>query len=237
MTGFLKKPAQAHFRHEPACPNRQSSPPRRRLHARRDAARAAKSRILILDGAMGTMIQRYKLDEARYRGERFKDYGRDIKGNNELLSITQPQIISEIHEQYLAAGADIIETNTFGATTVAQADYGMEDLADRDESRIGEAGACRLRQVLDARQAALRRGRDRTDAEDGQHLAGRERSGRTQRDLRRTARGVLRAGQGLARRRRATCSSSKRSSTRSMRRRRCSRWTSCSKTPASVCRS
>jgi 5-methyltetrahydrofolate--homocysteine methyltransferase len=70
-----------------------------------------KSRILILDGAMGTMIQRYKLDEARYRGERFKDYGRDIKGNNELLSITQPQIISEIHEQYLAAGADIIETN------------------------------------------------------------------------------------------------------------------------------
>jgi 5-methyltetrahydrofolate--homocysteine methyltransferase len=87
------------------------------------------SRILILDGAMGTMIQRYKLDEARYRGERFKDYARDIKGNNELLSITQPQIISEIHEQYLAAGADIIETNTFGATTVAQADYGMESLA------------------------------------------------------------------------------------------------------------
>src|ERR1700744_1437348 len=87
------------------------------------------SRILILDGAMGTMIQRYKLDEARYRGERFKDYARDIKGNNELLSITQPQIIAEIHEQYLAAGADIIETNTFGATTVAQADYGMESLA------------------------------------------------------------------------------------------------------------
>jgi len=87
------------------------------------------SRILILDGAMGTMIQRYKLDEAAYRGERFKDYGRDIKGNNELLSITQPQIIREIHDQYLAAGADIIETNTFGATTVAQGDYGMEDLA------------------------------------------------------------------------------------------------------------
>jgi len=87
------------------------------------------SRILILDGAMGTMIQRYKLDEAAYRGERFKDYGRDIKGNNELLSLTQAQIIREIHDQYLAAGADIIETNTFGATTVAQADYGMEDLA------------------------------------------------------------------------------------------------------------
>ncbi|WP_321879906.1 homocysteine S-methyltransferase family protein [Paraburkholderia bannensis] len=87
------------------------------------------SRIVILDGAMGTMIQRYKLDEAAYRGERFKDYARDIKGNNELLSLTQPQIISEIHEQYLAAGADIIETNTFGATTVAQDDYGMGELA------------------------------------------------------------------------------------------------------------
>ncbi|NLP61274.1 homocysteine S-methyltransferase family protein [Paraburkholderia sacchari] len=87
------------------------------------------SRILILDGAMGTMIQRYKLDEAAYRGQRFADYSRDIKGNNELLSITQPHIISEIHEQYLAAGADIIETNTFGATTVAQDDYGMGELA------------------------------------------------------------------------------------------------------------
>ena len=88
------------------------------------------SRILILDGAMGTMIQRYKLDEAAYRGERFKDFPRDVKGNNELLSITQPQIIGEIHDQYLAAGADIIETNTFGATTVAQADYGMEELVE-----------------------------------------------------------------------------------------------------------
>ncbi|HDR9471222.1 homocysteine S-methyltransferase family protein [Burkholderia multivorans] len=87
-----------------------------------------KSRILILDGAMGTMIQRYKLDEAAYRGERFKDFARDVKGNNELLSITQPQVIREIHDQYFAAGADIVETNTFGATTVAQADYGMEDL-------------------------------------------------------------------------------------------------------------
>jgi 5-methyltetrahydrofolate--homocysteine methyltransferase len=86
-------------------------------------------RILILDGAMGTMIQRYKLDEAAYRGERFADSARDVKGNNELLSITRPQVIGEIHDQYLAAGADIIETNTFGATRVAQADYGMEELA------------------------------------------------------------------------------------------------------------
>ncbi|CAB3690429.1 homocysteine S-methyltransferase family protein [Trinickia soli] len=102
------------------------------------------SRILILDGAMGTMIQRYKLDEARYRGERFKDFARDVKGNNELLSLTQPQIISEIHEQYLAAGADIIETNTFGATSVAQADYGMESLAremNLESARLARA-AC-----------------------------------------------------------------------------------------------
>jgi 5-methyltetrahydrofolate--homocysteine methyltransferase len=88
-----------------------------------------KQRILILDGAMGTMIQRYKLDETAYRGTRFAELDHDIKGNNELLSLTQPQIIREIHEQYLAAGADIIETNTFGATRVAQSDYRMEDLA------------------------------------------------------------------------------------------------------------
>lgn len=88
-----------------------------------------EKRILILDGAMGTMIQRYKLGEAQYRGDRFANIAQDVKGNNELLSLTQPQVIREIHDQYLAAGADIIETNTFGATRVAQADYRMEDLA------------------------------------------------------------------------------------------------------------
>jgi 5-methyltetrahydrofolate--homocysteine methyltransferase len=87
------------------------------------------SRIAILDGAMGTMIQRFKLGEAQYRGERFKDFPKDIKGNNELLSLTRPDVIRDIHEAYLAAGADLIETNTFGATTVAQADYDMADLA------------------------------------------------------------------------------------------------------------
>ena len=85
-------------------------------------------RILILDGAMGTMIQRYKLGEAEYRGSRFADFAHDVKGNNELLVLTQPHVIQEIHEQYLAAGSDIIETNTFGATTVAQGDYHMEHL-------------------------------------------------------------------------------------------------------------
>jgi 5-methyltetrahydrofolate--homocysteine methyltransferase len=86
-------------------------------------------RILIIDGAMGTMIQRYKLSEADYRGERFKDWHTDVKGNNDLLSITQPAIITGIHREYLEAGADIIETNTFSSTTIAQADYDMQPLA------------------------------------------------------------------------------------------------------------
>jgi 5-methyltetrahydrofolate--homocysteine methyltransferase len=87
-----------------------------------------KNRIAILDGAMGTMIQRFKLSEADYRGERFKDFPKDVKGNNELLSLTRPDVIRDIHEGYLAAGADMIETNTFGATTIAQADYDMQHL-------------------------------------------------------------------------------------------------------------
>jgi 5-methyltetrahydrofolate--homocysteine methyltransferase len=86
-------------------------------------------RIAILDGAMGTMIQRFKLNEAQYRGARFADFPKDVKGNNELLSLTRPDVITDIHEKYLAAGCDMIETNTFGATTVAQADYDMQDLA------------------------------------------------------------------------------------------------------------
>ncbi|MBC7826135.1 MAG: homocysteine S-methyltransferase family protein [Chitinophagaceae bacterium] len=86
-------------------------------------------RILIIDGAMGTMIQRYKLGEKEYRGNRFKDWHTDVKGNSDLLSITQPQIIEAIHKQYLEAGADIIETNTFSSTVIAQADYEMQSLA------------------------------------------------------------------------------------------------------------
>ena len=86
-------------------------------------------RIAILDGAMGTMIQRFKLGEAQYRGERFKNFHRDVKGNNELLSLTRPDVIADVHERYLAAGADMIETNTFGATRIAQEDYDMANLA------------------------------------------------------------------------------------------------------------
>ncbi len=91
--------------------------------------REAAKRILILDGAMGTMIQRYRLDEAAYRGTRFREHARDLKGNNDLLVLTQPRIIGEIHNAYLAAGADIIETNTFNAQAISQSDYGLEDIA------------------------------------------------------------------------------------------------------------
>ncbi len=101
-------------------------------------------RIAILDGAMGTMIQRFKLNEAQYRGQRFKDFERDVKGNNELLSLTRPDVIQDIHESYLAAGADLIETNTFGATTIAQEDYRMAHLAremNLESARLARA-AC-----------------------------------------------------------------------------------------------
>jgi 5-methyltetrahydrofolate--homocysteine methyltransferase len=87
-------------------------------------------RIMFMDGAMGTMIQKYKLSESDFRGDRFKDHPKDfLKGNNDLLSLTQPDIIFEIHCKYLEAGSDIIETNTFSGTTIAQADYLMQDLA------------------------------------------------------------------------------------------------------------
>ncbi len=88
-----------------------------------------QQRILIIDGAMGTMIQRHRLTEADYRGERFKDWASDIKGNNDLLCLTQPNIIKEIHKQYLEAAADIIETNTFNAQKISLADYNMQSLA------------------------------------------------------------------------------------------------------------
>ena len=87
-----------------------------------------QNRILVLDGAMGTMLQRYTFDEADYRGERFKDFPHPLKGNNDLLSLTQPQAIAEVHRKYFEAGADIVETNTFSGTSIGMADYHMEDL-------------------------------------------------------------------------------------------------------------
>jgi 5-methyltetrahydrofolate--homocysteine methyltransferase len=105
-----------------------------------------QQRIVIIDGAMGTQIQRYKLAEADYRGERFRDHPRDLKGNNELLQFSRPDVIREIHDAYLAAGADIIETNTFGATRVAQEDYGLAPLA----REMNVAAARIARQAADA---------------------------------------------------------------------------------------
>ena len=106
--------------------------------------RAVETRILVLDGAMGTMIQSYALDEAAYRGERFKDSDQDLKGNNDLLVLTQPDIIGEIHEAFLEAGADILETNTFNATSISQSDYGLSEFAfeiNLQAARIARAAA------------------------------------------------------------------------------------------------
>jgi 5-methyltetrahydrofolate--homocysteine methyltransferase len=106
---------------------------------------AISERIMILDGAAGTMIQSYKLDEAGYRGDQFADWPCDVKGNNDLLNLTQPQIVEEMHRAYFEAGADIVETNTFSATTIAQADYQMEEHAHA----ISLQGAQIARRVAD----------------------------------------------------------------------------------------
>ncbi|HEY0720075.1 MAG TPA: homocysteine S-methyltransferase family protein, partial [Gammaproteobacteria bacterium] len=121
------------------------------MHSQYTGARSAQllallqQRILILDGATGTMIQGYKPGEAEYRGERFKEWPSDLKGNNDLLVLTQPQLMRDIHRAYFAAGADIVETNTFGANTISQADYGMEALA----YEMNVAGARLAREVAD----------------------------------------------------------------------------------------
>lgn len=109
-----------------------------------DLREEVKKRILVLDGAMGTMIQRYKLEDADYRGERFKDFPHDLKGNNDLLSLTRPDVIREIHDAYFAAGADIAETNTFSGTSIAMADYHMEHLVyelNYESAKIARASA------------------------------------------------------------------------------------------------
>ncbi len=111
---------------------------------KKDIRELLKERILVLDGAMGTMIQQYQLEEKDYRGERFADYHTDIKGNNDLLSITRPDVIENIHKAYLEAGADIIETNTFNGTSISQADYDMQDLAyeiNREAAKIARKAA------------------------------------------------------------------------------------------------
>ena len=110
---------------------------------------AFEQRILVLDGAMGTMIQSYRLDEAAYRGERFADWPSDLKGNNDLLNLTRPDVVTSIHEAFLDAGADMIETNTFNSTGISQADYGMEKAV----VEINRAGARLARAAADAATA------------------------------------------------------------------------------------
>jgi 5-methyltetrahydrofolate--homocysteine methyltransferase len=102
--------------------------------------RLLDERIVLLDGAMGTMVQQHRLDERDYRGERFLHHGRDLKGNNDILTLTRPDVIAGIHRAYLEAGSDIIETNTFNSNSVSQADYGMEALVP-ELNYGGSAGA------------------------------------------------------------------------------------------------
>ena len=106
----------------------------------------ARNRILVLDGAMGTMIQTLRLSEAEFRGARFADWPRDLRGNNDLLNLTRPDAIRDFHRAYLLAGADIVETNTFTSTSIAQADYGMEGLA----YELNQEGARLAREACDA---------------------------------------------------------------------------------------
>jgi 5-methyltetrahydrofolate--homocysteine methyltransferase len=107
---------------------------------------AAATRILIIDGAMGTMVQRHRLSESDFRGERFASHPKDLRGNNDVLVLTRPDVIRSIHEQYLEAGADIVETNTFSGTAIAQADYGLAHLA----YELNVAGARVAREAADA---------------------------------------------------------------------------------------
>jgi 5-methyltetrahydrofolate--homocysteine methyltransferase len=139
-------------------PDTSALPDRQEILAALKAA--AAERILILDGAMGTMIQELKLDEAAYRGERFKDWPKDVRGNNDLLNLTAPDAIRDIHLQYYLAGADIVESNTFSSTAVVMADYGMQELAyelnlegarlAREAAKLAEAQDGRRRFVAGA---------------------------------------------------------------------------------------
>src|SRR5581483_8083006 len=137
LLGFRANSAQKAARHM-----------RRTTTAAEQALRElARNKILVLDGAMGTMIQDLKLDEAAFRGERFADFHRDVRGNNDLLILTQPRAIEDIHAEYLRAGADIVATNTFSSTSIAQADYDMSDLAyelNLEGAKLARAAAERV---------------------------------------------------------------------------------------------
>ena len=164
-------------------------------------------RLVILDGAMGTMIQRRRLGEADFRGERFKGWPRDLRGNNDLLTITQPQVIESIHREYLDAGADVITTNTFNSSPVSQADYGMQELAHE----LNLAAARLARKAADEverapRPATLRCRRPRTHQPHGVDLAGRQRSRPSATSTSRSSLGAMRAPPARSSRAAWTCS-------------------------------
>ena len=127
-----------------ATQNKTPSPIRTQIEA------AAKNRVLLLDGGMGTMIQEHQLDEAAFRGERFGNHASELRGNNDILSLSQPRIIENVHDAYLEAGADIIETNTFSSTSIAQADYSLESaVADMNVASAVLARAFKRRRSVD----------------------------------------------------------------------------------------
>ena len=146
----------------------------------------AAERILLLDGGMGTMLQQRRFDEAAFRNTRFKDWQRDVRGNNDLLTLTQPDAVREIHLAYFQAGADIVSTNTFSSTVIAQADYGMESLVP-ELNRVCRATRARGgRTGAEARRPpALCRRRDRTDQPHRIAVARRQQSGLPRGQLRR----------------------------------------------------
>ena len=153
-----------------------------------------QQRILVLDGAMGTMIQALKLDEEGYRGARFDAWNREVRGNNDLLNLSRPDAMRDIHLAYFRAGADIVSTNTFSSTAIAQADYGMEGIA----YELNHAGATLAREAARAggegrRPPPLRRRRARADQPHRLDLAGREQSRLPRHHLRPVARGLWRA--------------------------------------------
>ncbi len=147
----------------------------------------------MLDGAMGTMIQQHKFTEEQFRGARFADWPRDLRGNNDLLSLTQPEAIEAIHLAYIDAGADIIATNTFSSTSIAQADYGMEGLVPELNSEVSAPLPPRRRRRTGKRRPPpLRRRRARADEPHRLDLARRQQSGLSRGQLRRTARRLRR---------------------------------------------
>ena len=162
--------------------------------------RAARERILVLDGSWGVMIQRRKLEEADFRGDRFANHNSPLKGDNDLLCVTRPDVVADLHDQYFDAGADIAETNTFNATTISQSDYGLESAVEGHQPRRRRPGP-RIGGSLDgqdAGQAALRRRRHRAPEPHPVDVRRRQRSRRAVGDLRRGPRRLSATGPGPA---------------------------------------